>query len=91
MAFARTHILDTKKADPLSRYDLANAVCRCAACHMKRHTGEVKRVPAKKKLPKQTAERAEKRKRLAVCARLGCPIWAMGSGKKAAFCWKHQT
>lgn len=82
--------LQTKGSDPLSRYDLASAVCRCAECHNRKHTGEIPNVPEKKKLPKQTQVKQDKVKKPAVCKAAGCPIWAMGTGKKAQFCFKHQ-
>lgn len=83
--------LQTKNADPLSRYDLAAAVCRCAACHEGRHRGTVKRVPAKSKMPRQTQEKQAKHKRPVVCSMKGCPIWAAGQGhKRPDKCWKHQ-
>lgn len=81
--------LQTKRADPLSRYDLAAAVCRCFNCHDGRHRGNVKRVPPKDKLPKQTQEKQAKHKRPAVCSIKGCPLWA-GGHKKPDRCWKHQ-
>lgn len=82
--------LQQKLSQPLSRYDLASAVCRCMTCHTKRHAGAIERVPPKEKMPKQTQEKQAKHKKPPVCAAVGCPIWAMGTGKKAKFCWKHQ-
>lgn len=83
--------LQRKNADPLARYDLAAAVCRCSPCHNGVHAGTVRRVPPKSKMPKQTQEKQAKHKRPAVCSFKGCPIWAAGSGhKKPDRCWKHQ-
>src|SRR5688572_17178648 len=60
--------LQTKGSDPLSRYDLAAAVCRCFTCHEGRHRGTVKTVPPKRKLPKETQEKQKKHKKLPVCS-----------------------
>lgn len=78
--------LQTKGSDPLSRYDLASGVCRCADCHRKRHNGERKVVPEKEKLPKQTQLKQERFKKPAVCKAAGCPAW---SGYSDGMCWKH--
>lgn len=52
--------LAQKNTDPLARYDLANAVCRCFNCHENRHRGKVARVPNKKLISKATQEKAKK-------------------------------
>ena len=82
--------LQQKNSEPLSRYDLAAAVCRCFNCHTGRHAGVVERVPPKHKMPKQTQEKQEKHKRPPVCKIAGCPVWALRSGRKPDYCWKHQ-
>lgn len=78
--------LETKKADPLSRYDLANAVARCCEHHNKRHSAEIAKVPPAKKLPKETAEKQAKVKKLAVCSILGCIAWGTFPDGK---CFNH--
>lgn len=83
--------LQTKGSDPLSRYDLASAVCRCAKCHNDRHDANIPVVPDAKKLPKQTQVKQEKHKKPPVCKIQGCVILAMGKEwKKPEFCFKHQ-
>ncbi len=82
--------LETKGADPLGRYDLANAVCRCLPCHNKRHTAEIPKVPKKEKLPKETQEKVEKFKKLAVCNIAGCVFWAIPTLKNPKRCGRHQ-
>lgn len=73
--------LDTKGSTPEGRYDLANAVCRCMNCHNKRGSGEIEREPAEEKMPKQTQERAKKRK-FTRCSYFNCPLMPTPSSKK---------
>jgi cytochrome c553 len=71
---------EQKLSQPESRYDLAAAVCRCFDCHTKRHTGEVKRYPAKEKMPRQTQERAKKYTRPQCKCSPRCPMLPLENG-----------
>lgn len=80
--------LNQKNADPLARYDLANGVCRCSTCHTKRHSGSIKRVPAKEKMPKQTAEKQKKHTK-STCKTPRCMMFP-ASGGYCVLCLKKK-
>jgi hypothetical protein len=73
--------LDTKGSCGEGRYDLANAVCRCMDCHNKRGSGEIERTPEKRKMPKQTQERAKKSARTKCSGRPFCPLLPLSNGR----------
>lgn len=63
-------------------FDVTNGRCVCLPCHNKRHTGEHS--------PKSAENRKRKVAKPPVCAVLGCPIYATGTGSRPKNCWKHQ-
>lgn len=81
--------IETKAARPDLRFDVSNGRCTCLECHNKRGTGEFS--PHKTmQQNQQKQEKKKKTKKAPVCEVGGCPIFALGSGKKPRKCFKHQ-
>ena len=75
---------ETQGSAPTRVLDVENGECVCKNCNTKHSYS----APTERKKEIEASRKAIKK--APTCKHSGCPIFAMGSGKKPDKCWKHQ-